>query len=285
MIKPLLLRTLVAGLLVSSSAAQAVTVRYEPASQWRVDNEPQICRLSRDYRSGDGQITIRIEQFQPDATMQLMLIGKPIERAENRSTFDVRLGSNAASFRSEVADITLPDGRIGTLFRGVQFVRPNPTSPYTWPGASQFAQIDEMAFEAPRMGTIVLQTKTLPRAMDEMRKCHRQMIAGWGFDPEVQESLMRHAEPADNPASWLSFKDYPQSALRHRRSSIVVFRLNVDETGQPSACFVPRSYTPQDFVATTCEVLMGRARFKPALDASGKPVASYFVNTVAWMAF
>lgn len=285
MIKPLLLPALFAATLTFGAAAKAATVNYEPASQWQVDNEPQICRLSRDYRSGDDRVTIRIEQFQPGAGMQLMLIGKPIERAENRSAFGVRLGSNTASFRAEIADITLPDGRIGTLFRGVQFVKPNPASSHTWPGAAQFARIDEMAFSAPWMGTIVLQTKTLPRAMEEMRKCHRQMIAGWGFDPAVQESLSRHAEPVDNPARWLSFKDYPQSGLKRRRSSIVVFRLNVDEAGQPTACFVPRSYTPQDFVVTTCKVLMSRARFKPALDASGKPVASYFVNSVAWLTF
>lgn len=271
--------------IVASTPAFAAEKRFEPASQWQVDNLPQVCRLSRDYRSGDERLTIRIEQFQAGAGMHLMLIGKPVERAENRHSFDVRLGSGTRAFDTRVADITLPDGRVGTLIHGAQLVPPGPTTRFIWSSPAQFAAIDEMAFTAPVMGTLVLQTKTLGRAMEEMARCHRQMVAGWGFDPSVQATLSRHAEPVGNAAQWLRAKDYPVRQRNRRRSSIVAFRLNVDAAGKPTACVVPRAYTPEEFVATTCTLLMQRASFTPALDAAGKPVASYYVNSVSWLTF
>jgi len=271
--------------LLLTTQAHAGTTVYEPASSWQVDNEPHICRLTREYRSGAQQITIRLEQFQLGARAQIMLIGKQIERAENRESFQVRLGSKGPVFSAPVADITLPDGRVGTLLSSVQFVRPTPDSPHTWPSATDFAAIDQMSVSAPVMGTVVLQTKTLAKAMNEMQNCHLRMIAGWGFDPAVQQSLKSHAKPLSDPHRWLTSADYPNSPLFRHKSSIVAFRLNVDATGKPTDCYVPRSYTPRDFVETTCKLLMQRAAFAPARDAAGKPVASYYVNSVSWLTF
>ena len=268
-----------------AAAAQAGTTVFEPASNWQVDNEPQICRLSRDYQNGDARITIRMEQFQPGAGVQIMLIGKPIERAENRVSFQVSLGSSGVPFSAPVADITLPDGRVGTLLRSVQFVRPDRSSAYTWPSAAALGAIDQIAFSAPHMGKIVLQTRTLPKAMDEMRKCHQRMITAWGFDPVVQEGLTRHVTSQVDPRRWLTAADFPLRQSRRRKSSIIAFRLDVDTAGKPTACHVPRAYTPEDYAETTCRLLMQRATFLPALDSAGKPVASYYVNAVGWLTY
>lgn len=271
--------------LLPAAQAHAGTTVYEPASSWQVDNESQICRLTREYRSGKQQITIRIEQFQLGAGAQITLIGKQIERVENRESFQVRLGSRAQPFSAPVADISLPDGRVGTLLRSVQFVRPSPVSSHTWPSASDLAAIDQTTVTAAVMDTVVLQTKSLAKAMEEMQKCHRRMIAGWGFDPVAQQALKAHAKPLSDPHRWLTSADYPYRPLFRQKSSIVAFRLNVDAAGKPTACFVPRSYTPNEFVETTCRVLLQRAAFAPARDAAAKPVASYYVNAVSWLTF
>lgn len=271
--------------LMAAASAQAGTTIYEPASNWQVDNEPQLCRLSRDYQSGDARITIRMEQFQPGAGVQIMLLGKPIERAENRVSFEVRLGSAGVPFSAPVADITFRDGREGTLLRSVQFVRPDRTSAHTWPSAAVFEAIDQMAFSAPQMGTVVLQTKSLAKAMEQMRLCHQRMIASWGFDPAVQEKLTRHVVPQTDPRRWLTAADFPTRQKKRRKSSIIAFRLDIDTAGKPTACFVQRAYTPEDYAATTCKLLMERAAFQPALDQAGKPVASYYVNAVGWLTF
>lgn len=271
--------------LMFAASAQAGTTVYEPASNWQVDNEPQLCRLSRDYQNGEARITIRMEQFQPGAGVQIMLIGKPIEKAENRVSFQVRLGSAGVPFSAPVADITFRNGQEGTLLRSVQFVKPDRTSVHTWPSTAAFEAIDQMAFSAPQMGTVVLQTKSLAKAMEQMRLCHQGMVASWGFDPAVQENLTRHATPQSDPRGWLTKADFPVRQKQRRRSSIVTFRLDIDTAGKPTACYVQRAYTPEDYAATTCRLLMQRATFSPALDQAGKPVTSYYVNGVGWLTF
>lgn len=271
--------------LTFAASAQAGTTVYEPASNWQVDNEPQLCRLSRDYQSGEARVTIRMEQFQPGAGVQIMLIGKPIEKAENRVSFQVRLGSAGVPFSAPVADITFRNGQEGTLLRSVQFVKPDRTSTHTWPSTAVFEAIDQIAFSAPQMGTVVLQTKSLAKAMEQMRLCHQRMVASWGFNPAVQENLSRHATPQSDPRLWLTKADFPVRQKRRGRSSIVTFRLDIDTAGKPTACYVQRAYTPEDYAATTCGLLMQRATFSPALDQAGKPVASYYVNGVGWLTF
>jgi TonB family protein len=63
----------------------------------------------------------------------------------------------------------------------------------------------------------------------------------------------------------------------------VHFRLSVDARGKVSDCHIQRSTRPEGFDEAVCEVLMHRARFKPALDAEGKPMASYYINTVRFI--
>lgn len=223
-----------------------------------------------------------MEQFQPNAQVQIMLIGKRIESASDYGSFRVRLGSGQHQFDTWAIDITLPDRRVGTLLPRMQFAQPGATANLSWPDQAQFQSINEMAFTASVMGTVVLQTQSLARAMDEMRKCHDRMIAGWGFDPLVQARLSRPLVPLGNPGKWVQPKDYPSRGLRLRRSSLVAFRLNVDSGGRPTACFVARSYNHDDFANLTCSLLMKRASFEPALDAEGKPTPSYFVSSVSW---
>lgn len=283
MIKPITFAALAALCLSAAQPALAGERRFEPASQWQVDNEPQICRLSREYKDGADTIGIRMEQFRPGAAVQVLLTGKPFKRAESRSDYGVRLGSGARPFNAWVAKVTLPDGNEGTLLRSIQFVAPSASSTTTWPSPAALQAIDEIAVDAPVMGTVVLQTKTLARAMEEMRKCNDQMVRGWGFDPDKEARQSRRVEPIEAPNTWLRPTDYPFQRARRGQSSVIAFRLNVDAQGTPTECFIPRAYTPQSFSEVTCGLLLKRARFRPALDENGQPVASYFSSSVSWL--
>jgi protein TonB len=66
-------------------------------------------------------------------------------------------------------------------------------------------------------------------------------------------------------------------------NGLVRFRLDVDPEGHVGACHVLKSIQSPDFEKITCDLIRKRARFKPALDASGKPTPSYYVNTVKWV--
>lgn len=82
--------------------------------------------------------------------------------------------------------------------------------------------------------------------------------------------------------SWVGDDDYPPSALRAGQQGWVGFTLNVDAGGCPTACRVTYSSGHQILDDTTCSLMMARARFKPAEDDAGKPIAAVWHSRFQW---
>ncbi len=120
--------------------------------------------------------------------------------------------------------------------------------------------------------------------MKAMKSCTDEWIHHWGIDVAVNDSLIRYPHPKGNPANWVGPKDYPQVALSKGYSATVYFRLNVDATGKPTACHIQKVVGAEIFGEVTCDLLMHRARFEPALNAQSKPVASDWRSTVQFQA-
>jgi TonB family protein len=122
----------------------------------------------------------------------------------------------------------------------------------------------------------------MDKPMDAMRVCLDELITHWGIDAAANRTLTRRAVPKSDPRHWLTPDDFPAQMMREQKSGVVNFRLMIDPDGTPTKCVVQ---TPggSAFDETTCNVLKRRARFAPALDASGRPIASFYVNTVRWL--
>jgi len=88
--------------------------------------------------------------------------------------------------------------------------------------------------------------------------------------------------PVVDPTSWFELADWPPAALREGREGSVAYTLNVDVTGQPTACKVKSSSGSDDLDQATCHALMTRAHFRPPLDADGKPIAASFSSETRW---
>ncbi len=260
------------------TAADAAQLRFAPASPWQVDQAPQLCRLSRDYAAGEERMTLRLEQFRPGSGVQAVVIGDRVMRTESLAGFKVRLG-RTAPFRAATFPLILPDQRAAMLLN-FQFVKPSKTSQQTWPDDASLTAIDEIEFSAPVMGTLVFPTRTLVSAMAEMRKCAEDMVRDWGFDPAEQAALSRQPEPASPPRDWLTFGDLGRRKPFAGQLDSVLFRIDVGKDGAPFGCHVARSYGNPALAERSCALLLQRARFNPALDASGKPVASFWLSRV-----
>lgn len=118
--------------------------------------------------------------------------------------------------------------------------------------------------------------------MDAVRACLDNLLASWGVDANTQKSLTREPMPVGNPGDWLKSSDYPQKMLDQGMNDSVNFRLTIDAVGMPTACNVLTMESRPEFIKATCDKLMQRARFNPALDAQGNPVPSIYVSTVIW---
>jgi TonB family protein len=85
-----------------------------------------------------------------------------------------------------------------------------------------------------------------------------------------------------NLNQYFSADDYPETALIRRAEGTTYFRLQVDAEGAITNCTVTRSSGNAALDAATCSVLLGRARYEPARDSSGRAVAGKDEGRVTW---
>lgn len=89
------------------------------------------------------------------------------------------------------------------------------------------------------------------------------------------------AKPID-PGTWIAASDYPTEALASQAQGTVRVTLEVDADGRPTACAIAKSSEFPILDSTTCDLLMQRARFKPARDDKGNAVAGDHSQNVRW---
>ncbi|MES2444630.1 MAG: energy transducer TonB [Pseudomonadota bacterium] len=84
------------------------------------------------------------------------------------------------------------------------------------------------------------------------------------------------------PRSWRTNDPYPPAALRDREEGIVEFTLDIDAGGCPVGCHITKSSGHKTLDDATCPMLVRRARFSPAEDGAGTPIASTFSSKFRW---
>ncbi|MCF8709826.1 energy transducer TonB [Rhizorhapis sp. SPR117] len=100
--------------------------------------------------------------------------------------------------------------------------------------------------------------------------------------PPPPKQAAKAATPRGNPGSWVTPDDYPSRALREERAGTTGFRLSVGADGKVTDCQVTSSSGSNDLDTEACKMLMRRARFRPAEDTSGNPMASSYSSRVVW---
>jgi len=88
--------------------------------------------------------------------------------------------------------------------------------------------------------------------------------------------------PANDPGTWVRTEDYPDWAIEHDTTGRVGLRVEVDLDGRATRCDITRSSGVADLDTIACKKVVERARFVPARDEVGKPVAGTWATTVNW---
>ena len=105
--------------------------------------------------------------------------------------------------------------------------------------------------------------------------------APFAIDAAFEAPAVR-AVPKGPVERLISFEDYPAAALRAEEQGTVRVVLTVAPTGRVTHCTVTASSGSATLDATTCRILYSRARFTPARDAAGNPVADRFLTGLSW---
>lgn len=85
-----------------------------------------------------------------------------------------------------------------------------------------------------------------------------------------------------NPNSWTIPSSYPPDSQPAKAQGVVAFRLAVSRDGIPTSCTVTEQSGAADLDRQTCEWLLKRARFRPALDSTGAAVAGHYETRFGW---
>lgn len=100
--------------------------------------------------------------------------------------------------------------------------------------------------------------------------------------PPPPPSKARAVAPAVNLGRLFGSAPYPPRALRDEREGRVGFRLAVGADGRVDSCTVTSSSGHSDLDDAACKELSRKAKFKPALNDAGNPIASVYSNTFTW---
>jgi TonB family protein len=145
------------------------------------------------------------------------------------------------------------------------------------------AGVTHVTLQVEGARTFRLQLGSMGPPMKAMRDCTDNLVSSWGLNPAQQATLASYPVPLGSPATWMTSNDYPRTALSRGHNGFVTFRLGIDPRGSVTSCHIQEETQPADFATLTCRLISQRARFSPALDSGGQPVASYYINQVRWV--
>ncbi len=281
------------ALVLATQPAAAAPLQLDPTSKWVVDYREDSCRLSRQFGAGDQQVLLLLSRYGPGDTFRMTIAGKPT-RALIRPKIRLRFEPNEEEQQLEAVESTL--GKLPAIlfspafsidkYEGLGEYRFD--DPSTWPdrrelAPQRFAAVRNLTVGVDRSKPLVLRTGPLDKAFGVMTSCIDNLLTSWGVDPAREKSLQRRPTPKANPADWITTSDYPADMVAAGQPAIVEFRLNIDATGAVTACHIQETTRAKAFDDAVCKSMIRRAKFNPAIDANGVPVASYWRQTVRFL--
>lgn len=269
-----------------ASAAAKPPVSLAKTSKWEINYDEDSCSLFAKFGTGKQETILKLTRFQPGTYFDLTLYGGLFRTLDDTLPLEIgfvpAFGSTRQMGTAGTSGNKLPLAIFTSLRLDGWNYRDNAKPPAITP--QQEAAITAIEFK--RLGqSHRLETGSMGAPMQAMRACLTNLIEHWGFDSNVQLNLSQLATPLDNPGDWVRSSDFPLASIERGHNGLVQFRLDLDEAGQVGGCRVLFRTSPDDFADLTCKLLQKRARMSAALDAAGKPVKSFYIGRVRWLAF
>jgi periplasmic protein TonB len=146
---------------------------------------------------------------------------------------------------------------------------------------SPFAYLILAAAQAPAPGVTFSNTVPPPAAPALVLPPHSVPPAaiqatGTLTGPREQIPPQRYFSPAGD--------DYPAAAEGTGAHGTVRFTLTIDPSGRVVGCTIVHSSGSAVLDEATCKIMTRRARYTPAMDSNGQPVAGTITQDVVWKA-
>jgi hypothetical protein len=275
-------------LAAAQGAAPATADVYKAAGQWAVDYGDDYCRLARNFSDGSNTLALAMERIQPGPEMRLILVGPDLKLYRSAETIGWRFTPNDAERQAHATHSQTADGKEWYNFGQVTIAPMAPPAPGTPPASSTL--YDRMAEQTAAKGKtgilldaslttpVQIETADLAAPIAALQACADDLAKSWGLDPAKLRSEKSPAIPDGGGVGWLpqgtiQFADFAKLGGGSNQ-----VRLMIDATGKPTSCVIHRATLDATTNANICKILMDKAKFAPAKDASGQPMPGYWVG-------
>ncbi|AJA10414.1 hypothetical protein SKP52_17715 [Sphingopyxis fribergensis] len=257
----------------SGGAAHAADPRIlAPSTPWKVDYAEEECRLLRTFGTGEDAVTMRLARGSGLQSFDMVIAGNSIPRLGGGVKVTMTLEPQGTESEFEGYSMAVPD-------RPENFIRWFDGDPRILDGVTNKQQVRLLADAKLDVAMLWSDGKA---ALKALQTCHEDLLKGWGVDIAAIHAAKVGPEPLGSPGRWVTNNDYPQREMQQEIEGNVTFQLKVDAKGAVENCVTLRSSNVATLDRLTCKLMVQRARFTPALDASDRPIASLYINRVRW---
>lgn len=294
----------------TAQAADGDPVVFKPAGDWTADYGDDYCRLVRTFSDGTNQITLGLERMQPMSLVKIMLLGNGIKLYRRADTIGYNYSPSGDSRTSQLLRSDTTDGQQMLIIDGAnigpmpslpgfgvprrQFARvpggpppsaPSEAGPAPAPGTPLYLPASETEYAAGIKGLMLtegtldpvsFETGSFKGVIGALQACTYDLLTYWGVDGEKHKTLSRTVVPQSGnvlPQGTIGFQDFAKLA-----GGLNMVRVMIDANGTPTECKIHFASLDESTNAKICSHLM-KAKFLPALDSAGQPMASYWINS------
>lgn len=299
-----------AGLVWSSAAVEAqegAARTFKLDGGWALDAGEDYCRLAATFTDGRDSISLALERNRAESSARLVLVGNAIRPFRGADTLGYSFLPNGEARAARYLRSETPDGRayfnLGNITFGPDpFAQaaaggappaPPPPPPAGEAGAApaafvippydraaelqHAAGVRGIALASGLREPIRIETGSMRAPVVALQACADDLLRLWGLDYAKHQTMSRRAAPAGPAFEWLpgnllTFQDFAQLGNGNN-----VVRVMVSAEGKPTACAVHWASLDARKNERLCTGIMANGKFEPALDASGAPMASYWM--------
>lgn len=262
-----------AALLLSFSGTARAASILEPNGPWTITEAADQCRLMRNFGSKEAPFVLRFARGSGIDNFDSVVAGSIIPDLNERITVRLRLVPG-----NQVQEFTAISTKIPG--RKENFIRWFDGDATILDSVSDDQQIE---FSVEGKFVVTLHAAKAKSALRGLTACHERLLNSWGLDTAAQRALSKRATPRAPPANWVTTRDYPNDALLRSISGSAIVLLTIDAGGNVTQCKVVMTAGLKSLDAASCNTLQLRAKYHPALDGQGKPVASQDIQRIRWL--
>jgi TonB family protein len=288
----------------ATAPVAAAPLRLAPTSDWQLRAYDDKCRMIREFGEGEDAMTLWIDKGGPGPGVNLTLIGRavrspygayvrvgfapgePVERnfiTANSSKGRPVLGLFGVVPVSLLAESAAKEAAPATdAEESVDFAQAAATEFADEATLrKRFAAIEALELSGGVIDPVTLELDRFLPMSDDLMKCAMELTKRLSQD--LVAAGGKRVEPVDQQI-WAAKiqENYPAHLARTGQQGTVAVRLTINKQGSPTFCEVTANSGPVSFNDTACLQLLRHARFSPATNADGEPVASFWSTRITY---